>query len=55
MQRYKLRFLPLLISTLFVPAAMQVVQAEENKAMTLKLTSTAFNHEGEIPRIHTCQ
>src|SRR5258708_38487838 len=34
---------------------LQAVHAEEDKAMTFNLTSTAFAHEGEIPLIHTCQ
>jgi len=34
---------------------MQGVFAKEDKAMALKLTSTAFAHEGAIPKIHTCQ
>jgi Raf kinase inhibitor-like YbhB/YbcL family protein len=29
--------------------------AKEEQAMTLKLTSTAFGHEGGIPKLHTCQ
>jgi hypothetical protein len=29
--------------------------AKEEQAMTLKLTSSAFGHEGDIPRLHTCQ
>ena len=31
------------------------IHAEEGKAMTLTLTSTAFAHEGVIPKIHTCE
>jgi len=34
---------------------MQGVFAKEDKAMALKLTSTAFAHEGAIPKIHTCE
>ena len=34
---------------------MQAANGEEDKAMTLELTSTAFAHEGAIPRIHTCE
>ena len=51
--------LPLLL--VFIPALiasvpmMQGVHAKEDKAMTLKLTSTAFAHDGAIPKIHTCQ
>jgi len=29
--------------------------AKEEQTMTLKLTSSAFEHEGSIPRLHTCQ
>ena len=56
MRQCKLRFLLVLIAAL-IPSApmMQGVHAEEDKAMTLKLTSTAFVHEGGIPKIHTCE
>jgi Raf kinase inhibitor-like YbhB/YbcL family protein len=56
MRRHELVLLFVLIPALMpsVPM-MQAVHAEEGKAMTLNLTSTAFAHEGEIPRIHTCQ
>jgi Raf kinase inhibitor-like YbhB/YbcL family protein len=56
MRQCRLPFLLVLIPAL-IPSApmMQGVYAEEDKAMTLKLTSTAFAHEGEIPKIHTCQ
>jgi len=33
----------------------QGIHAEEDTAMTLKLTSTAFTHEGDIPKLHTCE
>jgi len=33
----------------------QSVHAKEERAMTLKLTSSAFGHEGSIPKLHTCQ
>jgi len=36
-------------------AATQSVHAKEEQFMTLKLTSSAFEHEGNIPRLHTCQ
>jgi len=35
--------------------ATQSVHAKEEQAMTLKLTSSAFEHEGGIPKLHTCQ
>jgi hypothetical protein len=35
--------------------ASQCVHAKEVQAMTLKLTSSAFEHEGIIPKLHTCQ
>jgi Raf kinase inhibitor-like YbhB/YbcL family protein len=56
MRQCKLAFLMVLIAAL-IPSApmMQGVYAQEDKAMTLKLTSTAFEHEGAIPKIHTCQ
>jgi Raf kinase inhibitor-like YbhB/YbcL family protein len=56
MRQCKLPFLLVLIAAL-IPSApmMQAVHAEEDKAMTLRLTSTAFAHEGAIPKIHTCQ
>jgi Raf kinase inhibitor-like YbhB/YbcL family protein len=56
MRQRKLPFLLVLIAAL-IPSApmMQAVYAQEDKAMTLKLTSTAFAHEGGIPKIHTCQ
>jgi Raf kinase inhibitor-like YbhB/YbcL family protein len=45
-----------LIAALVVsPPTIQIVHAEEDKAMTLKLTSSAFVHEGSIPKLHTCQ
>jgi Raf kinase inhibitor-like YbhB/YbcL family protein len=56
MRQCKLPLLLVLISALMQSAPMmQAVHAEEEKAMTLKLTSTAFAHEGAIPKIHTCQ
>jgi Raf kinase inhibitor-like YbhB/YbcL family protein len=56
MRQCKLPFLLLLIPALLESGPMiQAVDAEENKAMTLKLTSTAFAHDGAIPTIHTCQ
>ena len=56
MQQCKLRLLLVLIPALNAPAPMmQAVHAEEEKAMALKLTSTAFAHEGAIAKIHTCQ
>ena len=56
MQQYKLPLLLVLIPALIASApVMQGVYAKEDKAMTLKLTSTAFAHEGAIPKIHTCQ
>ena len=56
MRRCRLAFLLLMIPAL-IPRApmMQAVHAQEDKAMTLKLTSTAFAHEGAIPGIHTCE
>jgi len=36
-------------------SATQSVHAKEEQAMTLKLTSSAFEHEGTIPRLHTCE
>ena len=56
MRQCKLPFLLVLIPALMESGPMmQAVHAEENKAMTLKLTSTAFAHEGVIPGIHTCE
>jgi hypothetical protein len=56
MRKCKLPLLLVLIAALTESAPMmQAVHAEEEKAMTLKLNSTAFAHEGAIPKIHTCQ
>jgi len=45
------------VIAVLIPSApmMQAVHAEEDKVMTLKLTSTAFVHEGAIPKVHTCE
>jgi Raf kinase inhibitor-like YbhB/YbcL family protein len=56
MRRYELALLIVVIPALTSSVPMiQKVHAEEDKAMTLNLTSTAFAHEGEIPKIHTCE
>ena len=56
MRQCKLAFLLILIAALMASApTMQVVHAQGDKAMTLKLTSTAFAHEGAIPKIHACE
>jgi len=55
MRQGRLQFLFILIAALIPSAPMQAVHAEEDKAMTLKLTSTAFAHEGAIPKVHTCE
>ena len=56
MRQCKLPLLMVLIAVLMESAPMmQAVHAEEEKAMTLKLTSAAFTHEGGIPRMHTCE
>jgi Raf kinase inhibitor-like YbhB/YbcL family protein len=55
MRRRKLVLLLVWIQALMPSVPMTEVHAEEDKTMTLNLTSTAFAHEGEIPRIHTCQ
>ena len=44
-----------LAASMTLAILMQEIHAEEGKAMTLTLTSTAFTHEGAIPRIHTCE
>ena len=56
MRRHELA-LPIVVIAALISSVpmMQAVHAEEDKAMTLNLTSTAFAHEGEIPKIHTCQ
>jgi Raf kinase inhibitor-like YbhB/YbcL family protein len=56
MRRHELALLIVVIPALTSSVPMiQKVHAEEDKAMTLNLTSTAFAHEGEIPKIHTCE
>ena len=56
MRQCKLAFLLILIAALMASApTMQVVHAQGDKDMTLKLTSTAFAHEGAIPKIHACE
>src|SRR4026208_2182751 len=44
-----------LAGSILFASAPQSVHAKEEQAMTLKLTSSAFEHEGSIPRLHTCQ
>jgi Raf kinase inhibitor-like YbhB/YbcL family protein len=56
MRRHELALLIVVIPALTSSVPMiQKAHAEEDKAMTLNLTSTAFAHEGEIPKIHTCE
>jgi Raf kinase inhibitor-like YbhB/YbcL family protein len=52
--RWCLRSIALAVLILSASAT-QSVRAKEEQAMTLKLTSSAFEHEGSIPRLHTCQ
>jgi Raf kinase inhibitor-like YbhB/YbcL family protein len=52
--RWCLRCIALAVLILSASAT-QSVHAKEEQAMTLKLTSSAFEHEGSIPRLHTCQ
>jgi Raf kinase inhibitor-like YbhB/YbcL family protein len=51
------RELPWIVFAVVILSALttQGVHAKEEQAMTLKLTSSAFEHEGGIPKLHTCQ
>jgi Raf kinase inhibitor-like YbhB/YbcL family protein len=56
MERCTLRFLSIgIIALAVVASTFETVRAKEDKAMALKLASTAFSHEGGIPTLHTCQ
>jgi len=51
------RVFPWIAFALLVPSvpATRSGHAKEEQAMTIKLTSSAFEHEGGIPKLHTCQ